>query len=380
MKCKKSKFQLQGKISYLNCAYMSPLSNKVEKAGKKAIMGKRKPYSITAEDFFRPGEVARQLFSTIIDNPQPNRCVVIPSVSYGIANVVANLPKKQGKVVVTGEQFPSNIYPWLEEEHFQIQTISRPGGENSGKQWNQNILEAIDNKTSAVTLGHIHWADGTVFDLKAIRERCNDVGAALIVDGTQSIGALPFSVQQIQPDALICAGYKWLMGPYSIGMAYYGEIFDEGTPIEQNWINRLHSENFGGLVKYQEEYQEGAFRYGVGEQSNFILLPMLNTAMKQVINWGPQNIQSYCNDLLRPFLNRIKELGYQVEDQRFRASHLFGIRVTEGVKIQELSEHLKRHKVSVSMRSDVVRVSPHVYNEEKDVRRLINALDSAINH
>ena len=107
-------------------------------------------------------------------------------------------------------------------------------------------------------MSHIHWADGTLFDLKAIRQRTRDVGALLIIDGTQSIGALPFDIQEIQPDALICAGYKWLMGPYSLGLAYLGEFFDEGIPIEENWKNRHNSHHFARLVNYEDKYQPHA--------------------------------------------------------------------------------------------------------------------------
>ncbi|MEQ9007935.1 MAG: aminotransferase, partial [Ekhidna sp.] len=110
---------------------------------------------------------------------------------------------------------------------------------------------------------------------------------------------LPYSVKEIRPDALICAGYKWLMGPYSIGLAYYGAAFDGGEPIEENWINRLNSEDFSNLVNYQPEYQEMALRYEVGEHSNFILVPMLHQAIRQILNWQPDNIQVYTQELLR---------------------------------------------------------------------------------
>ena len=83
----------------------------------------------------------------------------------------------------------------------------------------QLCLAAIDDQTAAVSIGQVHWVNGTKYDLTSIRQKTRAVGAALIIDGTQSIGALPFDVQEVQPDALVVAGYKWLMGPYSIGMA-----------------------------------------------------------------------------------------------------------------------------------------------------------------
>ena len=148
-----------------------------------------------------------------------------------------------------------------------------------------------------VAIGHIHWADGTKFDLKKIRERTKEVGAILVVDGTQSIGALPFDIAEFQPDAVVASGYKWLMGPYSTGMAYYGEYFRDGKPIENNWVNRLNSSDFANLVNYQDEYQPGAIRYEVGESANFILTPMLTEAIRQVNAWGPKNIQAYCKSI-----------------------------------------------------------------------------------
>ena len=87
---------------------------------------------------------------------------------------------------------------------------------------------------------------------------------------------------------------KWLMGPYGIGVAYYGAAFNNGLPIEQNWINRKGSEDFARLVNYKKEYQPGAMRYSVGEQSNFILVPMLLKSLMQLNAWGVSNTQSYC--------------------------------------------------------------------------------------
>ncbi|MDH5609216.1 MAG: aminotransferase class V-fold PLP-dependent enzyme [Cyclobacteriaceae bacterium] len=377
--CQRDKFQLQGKISYLNCAYMSPMMKKVEKAGINGIMAKRKPYKIMAEDFFKDGETARLLFSQLINSPDTNRNVLIPSASYGLANVAKNLPKKKGEIVVVEGQFPSNIYPWMSEKAYKLVTIARPKDlQNGGKKWNEDILMAINQNTAAVAIGHVHWADGTLFDLRAIREATRKHHAALVIDGTQSVGALPFDWQQIQPDALICAGYKWLMGPYGLGMAYYGEMFDQGTPIENNWINRKDAENFAGLVNYKEQYLEGSLRYEVGEHSNFILLPMLIAAMKQIIKWDPASIQDYCEALMKDSLHTLRENGFRIADDDQRAHHLFGIRLPKNVNMETVQKQLKAKKVNVSLRGDAIRVSPHVYNQPKDVNRLTGALMAAL--
>jgi selenocysteine lyase/cysteine desulfurase len=240
--------------------------------------------------------------------------------------------------------------------------------------WNERILEAIDKTTCVVALGHVHWADGTRFDLEKIRIRTREVGALMIIDGTQSVGAMPFDVQKIQPDALVCSGYKWLMGPYSIGLAYYSEYFDAGIPVEENWINRKDSEDFTALVNYQADYQPGALRYEVGEHSNFILVPMLLAALKQINQWGPENIQDYCERISEPTIESLLQMGFWIENTAHRGHHLFGVRFPKGVSIDNVKQALKKKKISVSFRGDSMRISPNVYNSKEDFDNLKRAL------
>ena len=85
-------------------------------------------------------------------------------------------------------------------------------------------------------MSSIHWTDGTKFDLRKIGERCREANALFIVDGTQSVAVMPIDVVENNVDALVCASYKWLLGPYSIGLAYYSEAFNSGKPIEDSWL------------------------------------------------------------------------------------------------------------------------------------------------
>ncbi len=380
MKFQRDKFQLSRKTAYINCANMGPLMKKVVNAGKKGIVRKCQPNKITGEDYFNETNTLKTLFSKLINNPDPNRIASIPSASYGIATVANNVTLNKGeKVVVTQAQFPSNIYAWMnlcDKTGGELHIVNSPETEvRRGEKWNEEILNAIDNKTRVVSLGNVHWSDGTLFDLVAIRKKCDEVGSLLIIDGTQSVGALPFDVQEIRPDALIVAAYKWLLGPYSVGLAYYGPAFDDGDPIEFSWITRKDSEKFSHLVNYQKEFQPGSLRYDMGEKSNFILNPMLVTSLKQVIQWGPENIQEYCKSLIEGPVNQLRELGYYVEDQDLRSAHIFGIKIPEG-KLEAIQKSLQANRVSVSFRGDFVRVSPHLYNDQKDMNKLIRAFQS----
>lgn len=376
--CKRGRFSLPPGVTYLNCAYMSPMMKKVEQAGVRAVRKGRNPAAIKPSDFFGDSETLRGLFGRLI-HAEPHRVAITPSVSYGMANAAANVPFSKGEeVVVAGDQFPSNYYIWQRLCHDKGGTLCvvKPDDalEARGRKWNERMLEAINPKTRVVAIAHTHWADGTRFDLEAIRKRTRDVNALLIVDGSQSVGALPFDVRTFQPDALICTGYKWLLGPYSIGLSYYGPAFDEGRPIEENWINRRYSEDFTALVNYQDDYQPGALRYEVGEHSHFILMPMLIQALAQVERWGVSNIQEYCAALTRDAAEKIRETGCWVEDEAFRGGHIMGIRLRPGMDTTRVKEALQAKRVFVSFRGNAIRVSPHLYNTPADMDRLVNVL------
>lgn len=377
--CLKSRFSLPDDEHYLNCAYMSPMSVAVETAGMTGVARKRVPSRIAAADFFTDADHARALFARLVNATDPSRVAIIPSASYGLAIAARNLPVARGQhIVVTHEQFPANVHVWRRLAHergAEIRTVAPPeAAAGRGHGWNMRLLEAIDRSTAIVAVGHVHWTDGTKFDLEAIGRRARDVGAALVIDGTQSVGAMPFDVAAIQPDALVCATYKWLMGPYSMGFAYFGSRFDDGQPLEETWIGRAGSENFKDLIAYRDDYQPGALRYDMGERSNFALMPMATAALEQVLEWQPARVQTYCAALTADLFERVRDLGYTVEDAEFRGAHLFGLRAPAGTDITAVGERLRARKVFVSLRGTALRVAPHVYNDANDIAALLEAL------
>ncbi|MEX2234500.1 MAG: aminotransferase class V-fold PLP-dependent enzyme [Cyclobacteriaceae bacterium] len=362
---------------------MSPLLKIVEKAGLRGVRMKRNPVNIRPEDFFTITKELRSEFAKLIAATDADRIAIIPSASYGLATVTKNMKIKKGEhVLVAAEQFPSNYYPWQSlgaETGAEVKVVSpEKNFRDRGKIWNTKFLESIKANTKAVAIAHTHWADGTIFDLEALRQRTRDVGALLIIDGTQSVGALPFDVKKIQPDALICAAYKWLLGPYSIGLAYYGEYFNDGKPLEENWIHRLDSENFSSLINYEPRYQPGAVRFGVGEHSNFILAPMALKAIAQVNRWGTGNIQEYCHAITEPAIATLREKGFLIEELPYRTSHLFGIRHSKNIDLNNLKQKFQKANIHVSVRGDSIRVSPHVYNDINDLHKFVKVLGAAV--
>ncbi len=377
--CLREEFSLPEGLHYLNCAYNSPLSKRVEAAGVAGVQRKRDPSVIGPDDFFTESDRLRALFAELIGAADARSIAILPSVSYGVATAARNLRIEPSQnLVVLGEQFPSNVYSWRRlcvETGATLRTVAPPDLEGGrGEAWNSALLDAIDSSTAIVAVPHYHWSDGTRFDLASVGQKARQMGAALVVDGTQSVGAVPFDVAEVQPDALICAGYKTLFGPYSIGLAYYGSRFDDGVPLEENWAARRGSENFAGLVEYEDEFQEGAIRYDVGERSNWILVPMMIAALEQIGEWRPERISSYCAGLLGDLFSRVQEMGFQIEDDAWRGSHLFGLRPPAGTEPEPIRRALAEHRVSVSVRGRAIRVAPSVYNDADDIDALTRAL------
>lgn len=377
LSCQKDQFNLDEDVVYLNCAYQSPLSQKVVEAGKMGVSSKARPNRILLEDFFTPLEKLKSSFAELIDTNDPQRIAFQPSASYGFACVVNNLPtKKGGNLVMPSAQFPSSYYAFDHyacQHQLEIRTVAPPlTSDHRVARWNEAILDAIDDKTICVSTDHVHWQDGTIFDLRRLREKSTKHDALLVIDGTQSVGALPLSIREINPDALICAGYKFLMGPFSSALSYFGPYFDQGKPIENNWINRLASDDFASLTHYQPEYRAKAYRYNVGECSNFIQIPILTAAIAQILEWQPPRIQEYLTHINDTFLAEVASKGYFYEKE-LRANHLFGI-YKKDLDVKSLVKRLQQENISVSARGDVIRISPHVYNTAADLEKLASVL------
>lgn len=365
-------FDVPDEVCYLNCAYMSPQLHAVREAGEKAVSTKSHPWKVTPADFFEEPERSRELFARIVGG-DPEGVAILPSVSYGMAVATANLKVERNQnILVLDEQFPSNVYPWRElakQRGVELVTVPRPADND----WTTALLDRIDENTAIVAAPNCHWTDGSLIDLVRVGERVREVGAALVVDATQSLGAHPLDVGDVEPDFLISAAYKWLLGPYSLGLMYVGEAYREGTPIEQNWIVRAGSEDFARLVDYRDGYAPGARRYDVGERSNFTLLPMANTAMQQILDWGVENISETVGKLTDLVEHRASEHGIGTVPENRRVRHMTGLHLGPDAP-EDLAGRLAAENVFVSVRGDSVRVSPHLYNTQEDVERFFEVL------
>lgn len=376
--CQRHLFDIPDDVAYLNCAYMSPLMKSAVDAGTTGLARKAHPWEITPDKFFTGSDEFRGTAAQLIDS-SPDDIAIVSSASYGIATAARNLPLRKGQtILLLEEQFPSHYYAWqrrAEETGAQLKVVPWP--RDGDQDWTAAVLDALTEDVAIAALPNVQWTSGGSLDLVRIGEVCRKAGTALVLDLTQSLGALPFSVRDVQPDFAVAASYKWLLGPYSIGLLYVAPKWQNGIPLEENWIQRANARDFSSLILYTDDYDTGARRFDMGERSNFALLPAATRAMKQLLEWKVEPVSETVGALNRQLASAAQELGFSVPPDDLRAPHYLCLRRKTGIS-RELPEMLAREKVFVSVRGTSIRVTPHVYNTTDDCQRLISCLKQAI--
>lgn len=349
---------------------MSPQLRAVTAIGIKAVRQKSKPWQIRSSDWFTGAEALRSAAARLM-GADPDGIALVPAVSYGIALAAANISVQKGQnVVVLAEQFPSNLYAWREQ-------AARVGGslrtvrKTPSEAWTAALLAAIDDDTAVVAVPNCHWTDGALVDLVQVGARARSVGAALVVDASQSLGAYPLSVAEVQPDFLVSVGYKWQLGPYGLGYLYVAPKWrEDGRPLEASWLTRAGAEDFARLVDYTEDYRLGARRFDMGEYPQFVLTPMGLAALSQLLDWSVESVQATLRLFTDQVAREARALGLFVLPEDQHVGHIVGVRFPDGVPAG-LHERLEQERVYVSVRGDAIRIAPHLYNEERDAERLL---------
>ncbi|NQX94153.1 MAG: aminotransferase class V-fold PLP-dependent enzyme [Erythrobacter sp.] len=370
--CQRDRFTIPRDVHYLNCAYMAPLTRDVVTAMEQAVRLKATPWTFTPPDFFDVCEEFRDRAGRLIGTAAEN-CAIVPSVSYALAVASKNLPFRPGQEVLTlAEQFPSNVYAWrklAQERQGRVVAVQRDQADS----WTPAVLDAIGPDTAIVAVPHCHWADGRVVDLEEVGKKCRENGAALVLDLTQSLGAMPIDFATVQPDFAVAASYKWMMGPYGVGVLYVDPKHHNGEPLEQNWINRAGSQDFARLVDYRDEFQLGARRFDMGEKSNPPMLKGASAGIDFLLEYGVEAIAKTLRDQTTRIAEAAKKIGLSSAPIGVRAAHFLSLDLPSE-RVEGLAEKLAAQNVFVSVRGSSLRVTPHLYNDEEDAQALLNAL------
>ena len=378
--CQRQLFDIPDDVAFFNCSALAPILKSSRDAGLVSVTKKAQPWHVGRAERVDEPDRLRTLFAGLI-GATPQDVALIPAASYGIATAAQNLPVRAGqRIVVLRDQYPNNVLPWVQKrvrDGAELVFVERPEDDD----FTSSILEAIDEQTAIAALPHCFWADGTLIDLVAVGRRCREVGAALVVDATQSVGAFPFDVSEIRPDFLIVAGYKWLLCPYTLGFLYVAPEHQNGVPLEHSWRDDM-LEGWGvdwqdGHLDYPDTLQPGVGRFNMGETANFITIPMAIKALEQMHAWKVDEINSSLRRITETIIERTKTLGLIPPGVNHRAGHMTGLRLAPGIAhddFEGIQQRLAAQQIYLSVRGGYLRIAPHLHVNDDDIDRLISAL------
>ena len=400
-------FDLPAFPIYISGASRSPMPRKVLHTGIRALRRKTEtPWSIASDKYSHVDENCRKAWAKLL-NATPSHFSFAPSCSYAISVVANILVRSQtirsgDSILILNNQMSSSVYPWqqvVQDVGAQLKVARLTDGGENNDDWTQAVLTTISATVKVVCVPNVHWCDGSLLDLKRIGEQCRACGAVLVVDATQSLGALPLDVAQVRPDFVAASSHKWLMGPYGVCLLYSdarwhgiqktnkqnGQTAGVSNlwPLEHHEHNRFNptdidclpllSDNNTGFIGYEPRFKQGARAFDSGGRPNPILMPMVCTAIEMVLRWGPDQV----HNTLRVHTDQIAEtatrLGLRIPSRR--AAHICGVdRCGDETWADRCSKFLASKGIIVASRFGKLRVAPHVYNTSNEIQQLCTLL------
>lgn len=370
-------FSIPEDVTYLDAAYMSPIPKVAAEAGRDGVLVKAAPWDMTINSYYDGPERARELAASFI-GADIDDVGVIPATSYGIAVAAANVHVAPGSVIMMMDnEHTSHRYAWYElaeRKGATVVTVARSPDED----WGSALVAAIKASAApvAVVAGTIvHWFEGMSVDIQAVADAAHAAEAALVMDGTQWVGAVPFDVSKVRPDFLSFATYKFLLGPYRLAFLYADRKWQEaGKPIEFHSWNRKGGERSDFYLETMPDYLPGARRFDMGERSDFAILPIAIRSMELLQTWGSAAVYQRLVELNKLIWQEAESRGFDGPPEGLRAPHISVVELGQRFR-PDLAKNLKDNKAFVTVRGTKMRITPHVYNDEQDIRRLFELID-----
>jgi selenocysteine lyase/cysteine desulfurase len=351
------RFDIPDAVAYLNCAAEMPLLRTAVAAGKIGLNRKLHPWGSGRADTAAEAEQLRALFAGLI-GATGDDIAIVPATSYGIAVAAANLSVARGQeILVLEKQFPSNYHAWrvlAAARGAALVTVPRP----TDGDWTSAVLDHLGERTAIAALPHCHWTDGGWLDLEVLGARCREHGTALVVDATQHVGAAPLDIAAIDPDFLICSGYKWLLCPYTLAFLYAAPRHHQGRPLEHR----------------DPANTSAARRFDMGERYNLINLPMAVAGLEQLAQWTPGAIAATMAPIIARIADGARQRGFAVPPEAHRSAHFIGLRAKTPPP-DDLVPRCAADNVHIVIRGGAIRVSPYLFTRDDEIDRLFAALD-----
>jgi selenocysteine lyase/cysteine desulfurase len=280
------------------------------------------------------------------------------------------------RVFVLENDHSSPVLEWharAEAQGFAVETVRPPGD----AAWTSAVLAAIERSgaapVSVASISSVHWSDGGLIDLDRVRAALRRQSAFFLIDATQGVGVMAMDVKQLDPDFLLFPTYKWVLGPYGRAFLYVAKRHQNGIPLEQIAAGRRDVRAENDVYFTDLNYVPDARRFDMGERDYFISMEMASIGMEMLAEWGASAVAQRIAMLTERIAERVRGVGVSMPDTRLRAPHILSLAFKGGMPAG-LVEGLASEGIYVAPRLGRMRVSPHVYNDEADADRFVEAL------
>ena len=364
--------------TYLNLAGQSPMPKVSIGPVQAALEAKKNPHHKPESTFFEVPDRIRASIARLIGG-KPEEVALTSGASAGVAAVAYALTWKPGDEVITAKgEFPLQYTTWKpmeEREGLKLKIVSPRERFITA----DDLIAAITPRTRMVSVSMVRFDDGSLLDVPRVAAACHAQGALLLLDISQCCGALPMDVNQLGADFMVCAGYKWLLGPFGTGFFWAkSEHLGMARPGPFYWMALMGSHNFAALNFDDPKPAANAKRWDSPEWASYFNfnLAAMDVSVDFVVRMGPELVSAHNRKLIEFMFERLPKDRFvptsPLDAARRGPYGCFAARSPE--KTAEVYKHLREENVVVSLREGNIRVSPHLYNTERDIDRLISVV------
>ena len=371
-KSMRAQFQLAEGLTYLNHAAVSPLPIPCRKRMEAYVEELAQFGAARYPDLpFGVLRLARNLGSRLI-NARPDQIFIVRSTTQGLAVAATGIPFAGGdNVVLVDGEFPANIRPWLPLRKRGVEVRFVP--QRDGRVLIDDLAEAVDTRTRALSISFVQYASGFRADLGAIAQLCREHDTLFVVDAIQGLGVLPLDVRAMGIDFLSADSHKWMLGPEGVGIGYASDrALDRIDQAVQGWFSVAKPFDFEDM---DQPLRDNAARYEEGAY-NFVGISGMVGSLDLLTSIGTDALEKRLLELTDELHHGLEGIGWTVLSPRDRDSEKSGILKTtrKGLDMAALERTLADRGVFVSVRGGALRVAPHGYNNLEDLQRLLAAL------
>lgn len=366
-------FPIRERYTYLNHASISPIPMSTQAAIAEFARDAAEEGPINYPAWMHATNLARETAAAMINAPSAQDICFVKNTSHGLVVVANSINWQPGDNVVGFQnEFIANILPWqnLARRGVELRLVPERGGYFYEY---DDLVNLIDERTRLVTVSWVEYATGLRHDLARLAEICRERGVLFCVDAMQGLGVLPVDVQATPIDFLMADGHKWLLAPEGCGILYINPaVIPQLNDDLTNWYSRVEPYNPGS-----GELKPNAMRYEEGT-NNHLAINALGASMRLLTSVGSEAIQERIFRLTQRLIEELHRRDYFVvtpEEWTRRAGIVSFIK--DGLEPDAVVKHLQeQHQVVTSTRRGFLRVSPHFYNDDQDVERVLAALDA----